>query len=87
MARFGGVGILTCDGKTAEVATSTCAHCSAITEIPDPRRAQERIDFCRMCMKCICLRCYGKPCTPWMKRIERAEEAAYRRDQIRKIAG
>ncbi len=65
-----------------EVHTSTCAHCQHITDIPSKRKMFEYVDICRQCMKLICLHCADKPCTPWIKQVEEAEEREYRRRQM-----
>lgn len=83
----GGVGIYTCDGVAVEGMTSTCAHCSKITDIESRKKMLDVVDICRNCMKLICADCAGKPCTPWLKKIEKIEEAAYRRDQLRRMMG
>jgi hypothetical protein len=84
----GGIGqYFTPTGRMTEVATSTCAHCSSITDIPDPKKLHEHTDVCRLCMRLICLKCAGKPCIPWMKRVEQAEEKAYRSQQFAKMLG
>lgn len=85
--RPGSVGIYTCDGVTVEIATSKCAHCQHMTEIPNQRKLTDHVDVCRMCNALICLGCAGKPCTPHLKRIEQAEREAYRRSQFAKSMG
>lgn len=85
--KAGGVGILICDGCTYEVATSTCAHCQHITDIPNQRKLTDYVDICRNCNALICLGCVGKPCTPALRRIEAAEETHYRRSQMMKAMG
>lgn len=62
-------------GRTmiGEVNASTCAHCAAITEFSSMRNLQEHVDFCRGCMRLICLNCVGKPCDPIEAKAERAE--------------
>ena len=85
--RPGGVGVeFTCDGAV-EVETSTCAHCQKITDIPNRRKMHEVVDICRHCMRLICLECYGKPCLPWVKKLDQSMEANYRREQLRKTLG
>lgn len=74
------------DGKLiAEYHSSTCAHCQRITTFPTQRSIMEYVDICRHCMKLICLECYGKGCTPWIKRIEQAEEKAERSRQRKRL--
>lgn len=75
------------DGSMVEVGASTCAHCQHITEIPNRRQMMEHVDFCRACMRLICLKCAGKPCTPIMRQIEEAEERFYRSQQFAKSMG
>lgn len=87
LLRPGGEAEYTCDGVVTRVATSTCAHCQHQTEIPSNKKMMEYVDVCRACMKLICLSCYGKPCTPKMREIERAEAAYYRKTQLAKMLG
>lgn len=85
----GGVRI-TSDGGYASptvTETSTCAHCQRITNIPSRRKMMDCVDVCRACMALVCLECAGKPCRAKMRQIEQSEEAAYRRDQYRKMLG
>jgi len=84
----GGVGQLFCDGLLVEeVATSTCAHCANITDIPSRKKMMDHVDVCRNCMRLICLKCVGKPCTPFEKTIDRIEADYYRSVQLRKALG
>lgn len=62
-------GIKECD-------THTCAHCQKLVFTPPNKKIEEVGDFCRGCMKVICLNCVGKGCTPFLKKIE-LEEARY----------
>lgn len=88
MPKFGGIGqYFNPDGSVIECGTKKCQHCSRMVEIPNLRRFIDHMDFCRACMAPICLDCYGKPCTPEMKRIETAEERAYRDRQFAKALG
>jgi hypothetical protein len=83
----GGV-VFICDGvTTTELYSSKCQHCGVYTEgIPSQRKMMEYIDFCRVCMKFVCLKCAGGPCTPLIKKIEQQEEAHYRAQQNNKAA-
>lgn len=78
----GGVGQYFGPEGQVEIETSTCAHCNRITDIPNRRKMHEQVDICRSCMKLICLECADKPCTPFMKRVEEAEERGYRLRQM-----
>lgn len=86
--RPGGVGISydPVNGQV-EVETSTCAHCQKITDIPNRRKMTEVVDFCRQCFRLICADCAGKPCTPFIKKVEAMEEKYYRRRQLNKLMG
>lgn len=57
--------------------SSTCSHCQHITDFESRRRMMDHVDFCRSCMKLICLPCVGRPCIPYEKQAE-IEEAADR---------
>jgi hypothetical protein len=85
--RPGGVGEYFFCEQVSVIETSTCAHCQIITDIPHRRKMMDYVDICRSCMALICLQCAGKPCLPAMKRIEMAEEKAYRAQQYRKWLG
>ena len=88
MLRPGGVTELICDGVVVEtVATSKCVHCQRMTDVPNRRAMLNVLDICRKCMGLICLNCAGKPCTPHMQTIERAESEYYRKQQFLKSMG
>lgn len=71
------------DGKLVlEVHSSKCSHCQKLTEFESRKRMMEHVDFCRGCMKLICLECYGKPCIPFEKRAERIEELHRLRSRV-----
>ena len=73
---------------TVEIDTASCGHCQRIiftkagtaatvyllsTAVPGQYR-EEGGAFCRVCMRPICLQCYGVGrCTPWERRLEKAE--------------
>ena len=81
--KFGGVSqYFNSDGSVIECGTRKCSHCSKQVEIPNLRRMTDYMDFCRCCMRTICLECYGKPCTPELKRIEEAERRFHSRRQL-----
>jgi hypothetical protein len=42
----------------------------------------EHVEICRGCMKLICLECYGKPCRPFEKELERQEAEARLRARL-----
>lgn len=56
----------------------TCNHCNSIIHSPVNKKIEEVGDFCRSCMKVICLRCAGKGCRPFLKQVEAQEERAFR---------
>jgi len=76
--RDGGYLIITDPGSetapagTREFSTITCAHCNKITVIRAGSQTEDA-DWCRLCMKPICLHCAGKGCTPFEKKLERIE--------------
>lgn len=87
MRKPGGVAFY-CDGiNTTTVHSSKCQHCGKFTEFPSLKRMTDYIDFCRVCMRPVCLECAAKGCTPLMKKIEAMEDAAYRRQQMTKVLG
>lgn len=65
-----------------EVHSSKCSHCQKLTEFDSRKRMMDHVDFCRGCMKLICLECYGKPCVPFERRAERIEELHRIRSRI-----
>lgn len=62
----GPAGMVECD-------TITCCHCNAVVHIPPKADPNKTFDFCRQCMKATCAACGGKPCMPFMKRLEQME--------------
>jgi hypothetical protein len=62
-----------------ETDTHTCNHCNCIIHAPVNKKIEEVGDFCRQCMKVICLRCAGKPCIPFLKKLERWESRHHAR--------
>jgi hypothetical protein len=63
-----------------ECDTHTCAHCQRVVHVPVNKKIEEVGDFCRGCMRVICARCAGRSvCTPFLKKIERAETRAANR--------
>lgn len=56
-----------------EVYHVTCAHCDSGTEFASKRTMMDHVEICRGCMRLICLGCYGKPCRPKEKEVERIE--------------
>lgn len=62
------------DRPIIERDTMTCNHCQRIVHVPVNNKIEEVGDFCRGCMKVICLRCVGQGCTPFLKKIEIEEE-------------
>lgn len=76
--RAQGYACITEPGKAIrETDTHTCNHCQRLVHAPVNKKIEEVGDFCRGCMKVICLRCAGKGCTPWMAQVDRME-AEYR---------
>lgn len=75
------------DGTMVEAHTSTCKHCSKMTEFPDKRRMLEHVDICRQCMGLICLECVGKPCMPWQRRLDEMEKRYWDRRRMMRDMG
>lgn len=73
----GGIGIYF-DGlnRPVENATTTCAHCQHISDVPDGQRAEDSVvRLCRVCMGLICPACVRlgicKPVEKWCEEQER----------------
>lgn len=88
MWRPGGYAVaVTPDGaKPIECDTFTCAHCNSVILLQKP--STDIGGFCRCCMRAVCSTCVGKGvCSPFMRRVEQAEQAQYRRNQLVKAGG
>jgi hypothetical protein len=74
----GGINIITdqLTGKVVEAHSSTCFHCQHVTDFPSRKEMMNYVDFCRGCMKFICLQpvCLARGCRPYEKELERQEE-------------
>lgn len=94
MRNPGGYGVTTYadSGRKDEEDTFTCCHCNALVVLLPQRTAMTEVQskdplvaeaagvpFCISCMKPICRGCNGKPCVPFMKKIDRAEQRALAR--------
>lgn len=78
MRKPGGYGIITeADGSIVEHDTFTCCHCQRVTRVPPKAPPDQFGDFCRNCMRMVCVQCAGKPCTPFQKKLDEANERAY----------
>jgi hypothetical protein len=53
--------------------TFTCSHCNKVVKYKSASAVHEHGDFCRSCMTMICNDCAGKPCTPFLKKLEAYE--------------
>jgi hypothetical protein len=73
-------------GPVREVYASTCAHCTQITEFARAKDMMNHVEFCRGCMRLICLECYGKPCRPAEAEAERQELEARIRGNVERQA-
>ena len=60
------------NGAMFEASTFTCIHCNTVIHVP-PKADVNFVGMCRSCMKPICQKCSGKPCTPWEEQMQRAE--------------
>jgi hypothetical protein len=58
---------------TAEYDTATCKHCNGVFHVGARQRPDDIGGLCKTCMGIICPRCLGKPCKPFMKRLEEME--------------
>jgi hypothetical protein len=73
------------DGSLDEAATFTCSHCQKIVPCRAAQDPYALGGFCRQCDRLICSRCVGRDCVPFMKAIEAAEQAEYRRRQLERL--
>lgn len=73
-------------GRVTEVYSSTCSHCTKLTEFSSAKTMMDHVEMCRGCMRLICLECYGKPCTPAEKEAERVEKEEALRRRLRQQA-
>lgn len=77
-------------GKEVHTDCIVCLHCNNLFEIPDGMQPKY---FCPSCKSTLCQSCYDEfttgpdGCVPYMKKIEAAEEAQYRRTNFMKMAG
>lgn len=60
-----------------------------MTDIPTMRDFHKYMDICRVCFEPMCLRpeCLAQGCQPLKKKIDAAENEAYKRSQNRKMMG
>jgi hypothetical protein len=78
MRRPGGYGVITqANGSIIEHDTFTCSHCQRVTQVPPKANPDDFGDFCRTCMRMICVQCAGKECVPFTKKLEEALERAH----------
>ena len=78
MFRPGGYGVIyEPNGKQTEHDTFTCCHCQRVTRVPPKANPDDFGDFCRNCMRMVCVHCAGKECTPFKKKLDEANERAY----------
>jgi len=61
------------DRPTRELDTFTCAHCNRVTHVAPRARPEDIGGLCKQCMGLICPACVGKPCVPFLKRLEQME--------------
>lgn len=92
MRRPGGYAVAVApDGsKPIECDTITCAHCNSVVLLHklSPTAGADLGGYCRQCMANICGPCADRGyCSPFLKRIERAESLQYRRNQLLKAGG
>jgi hypothetical protein len=56
----------------------TCAHCNRIIHVRARANPDEFGSMCRNCMKMVCPTCADQGCTPFLKKIDEAEEREIR---------
>lgn len=61
---------------TKECDTFTCAHCQRVVHVNPKAHPDEFGSMCRNCMAMVCRECASKPCSPFLKEIEKAEAKA-----------
>ncbi|MGH9463096.1 MAG: hypothetical protein ACRD1X_17945 [Vicinamibacteria bacterium] len=77
-------------GKETHSDFIVCAHCNNMYDVPDGTTPQY---FCPKCGTSLCKNCFDEfrtgphGCIPYMKKIEAAEEAQYRRQRFMRMAG
>jgi hypothetical protein len=91
---FNGAGYLIADNRASDWGTIEeadligCAHCNQTMK---KRDWQEDGGFCHCCAKPICGPCADamprSGCVPYLRKLERAVDDAYRREQNRRILG
>jgi hypothetical protein len=93
---FTGVGYRISDnrasgGKKVECDILTCTHCQAVLDATSMKNGAGENGWCRRCNAPICGLCADKMltggCLPYIKQVEMAVDAQYRRAQLMKIAG
>lgn len=73
---------------TRETDTHTCAHCNKVVHTPVNKKIEEVGDFCRGCMKVICVGCADeRVCMPFMKKVEAIEKAAAMKHDVLRWMG
>jgi hypothetical protein len=65
--------------RLVEMDGYTCQHCMHNVKVTK----QVDVHWCKTCMGVICDRCWNKPCSPFMKRIEELEKAVEKQRLIR----
>ena len=68
-----------------EIDTFTCRHCQRIVPVRARQNPAALGGFCRTCDALICGKCVGGSCVPFMRQVERMEEAYYRRRQRERL--
>ncbi len=79
MRRPGGYATITGPRPTVEIDTFTCCHCNGVVFVKPKATVG---GFCMQCNRNTCERpeC-NRGCVPFIKKVERAEQEQYRRDQ------
>lgn len=70
------------DGPRQEFDTFTCAHCNRVTHVAARARPEDIGGLCKVCMGLICPRCVGKPCVPFLQRLDEMEAKARFRAEL-----
>lgn len=63
------------DSGLTERDTLTCSHCNSVKYVKPKERPEDIGGLCKICMGLICAHCVGKPCVPFMEKVDRLEKA------------
>jgi hypothetical protein len=73
MRNPGGYALLTGPEQFKESDTFTCVHCNGIVFVTPLTNPADLGGWCGCCAKPICKKCTGKPCVPFLKKLDAME--------------